>query len=135
MTIFLFPLVPSIPETLTVMTVDNLPMKLQVSWDPPNEPNGRITSYTVYCYKSCTEYEANSNSDGQNLIETVIPGNQNETLVEGLRPYTIYNCSVTANTSVGEGSSSITVSARTDESSKANICSHYISSIFIVKLS
>ena len=109
------------------MAVQGSPSQLQVSWDPPNQPNGLILSYNVYCYELTTNDGSGSGSNDQILypVDTndalklvIIPGNMLETIVSGLIPYTQYNCYITANTSVGEGNVSVVLSARTDESSK-----------------
>lgn len=51
-----------------------------------------------------------------NTITKIVPGNSSETIVSYLTPYTFYECSITANTSAGEGNASATDIARTDES-------------------
>lgn len=89
-----------------------------MSWDYPSEPNGIITSYRVYCYEtydSSGEGETDDSID-VNVTTTVVAGNVIEAVVTDLTPYTFYDCYVTANTSVGEGTASDTDSARTDES-------------------
>ena len=52
-------------------------------------------------------------------ILVVTNGTESEAFVEDLTPFTNYGCFITANTSVGEGTSSIIVTATTVESSKA----------------
>ena len=107
------------------MAVQGSPSQLQVSWDPPNQPNGLILSYNVYCYELTTNDGSGSGSNDQILYPVdalrlvVIPGNVSEAIVSGLIPYTQYDCYVTANTSVGEGNISAVLSATTDESSKS----------------
>ena len=89
-------------------------MELRVSWQSPAEPNGIITSYTVYYSKS--------NGTGDDSLATrVVSGGVTETTVQGLTPYTFYDCYTSANTSVGEGNTSDTTTARTDESSKPEL--------------
>ena len=111
------------------MTVQGSPSQLQVFWDPPNQPNGLILSYNVYCYEITINDGSGSGSGSENQILhpvdandalqlMVFPGNVTEATVSGLIPYTQYNCYVTANTSVGEGNVIVVQSARTDESSK-----------------
>ena len=119
------------------MTVQDSPSELQVFWDQPNQPNGVIVSYNIYCYELTTNEGSSSGSNDQILYPVdrhdalqlvVIPGNVTEATVSGLIPYTQYDCYVTANTSVGEGNESVVQSARTDESSKfsaAKLSFHY----------
>ena len=88
------------------------------------EPNGIITSYKVYCIVAEEDGTGggSSNDDINSLNTTaVVPGIFSEAIVGGLTPYTIYNCYVTANTSVGEGNASSGARARTDESSKSEL--------------
>jgi len=104
--------------------IPDSPLELHAIWEPPLEPNGVITAYKVYC----SVYEDGSgsgyvyltqNTATNSIISTsVVPGNVTEAIVSGLTPYTLYECYVTANTSVGEGSASETVVAGTDESGK-----------------
>ena len=99
---------PSEPHSPSTETVADSPRNLRVSWQSPEEPNGVITMYTVYCY------QANSSPD--NITTAIVAGTDLEAIVGGLTPYTFYHCNVTANTSVGEGPFSKTTTGRTDES-------------------
>ena len=137
----------------TLAKVVGSPTELYIQWKPPEQPNGIILVYNIYC----TEVTANdtqvlysgsggipvATSSGSGTI-TAMPGEQNdmpdyailvvtngtqsEAFVEDLTPFTDYGRFITANTSVGEGTSSIIVTATTDESSKAviymDICKH-----------
>ena len=149
MLLFLFcSSVPTNPVNTTLARVVGSPTELYIQWEPPQEPNGIILAYNVYC----TEVTANdtqvlysgsgsipvATSSGSGTM-TAIPGEQNdvpdytnlvvtngtesEVFVEDLTPFTNYGCFITANTSVGEGTSSMIVTATTDESSKAYILS------------
>ena len=127
MTLFFLNTVPSEPESVLVMAVQGSPSQLQVSWDPPDQPNGLILSYSVYCYELTTDDLLGVGSGDQMLYPVVAndalqlvvaPGIMSEANASGLIPYTQYDCYVTANTSVGEGNVSVVQSARTDESSK-----------------
>ena len=111
------------------MRVDGAPTVLDVTWEPPFEPNGVILAYTVFCdeiqQSSGLQYDDNSpispfsqTDDITAEFLTVVPGNQTQTFVVGLTPFTMYECYITANTSVGEGAPSIIRSAQTDETSK-----------------
>ena len=108
------------------MRVDGAPTVLEVTWEPPFEPNGVILAYTVYCYE--LQYSSGLQYDDDSPLSpffddliaefsTIVPGNQTQTFVAGLTPFTIYECYITANTSVGEGSPSVIRSAQTDETS------------------
>ena len=59
-------------------------------------------------------------------LRSVVNGTLLTATITGLNPYTNYDCYVTANTSVGEGSLSSVATARTDESSEYIICLQYI---------
>ena len=128
----------------TVAKVIGSPSKLYIQWKPPEEPNGIIVAYSIYCKEaivgdaeilgsasgsiptssgsatlaamSRVEYELGDISDYTILV--VSNGTQLEAFVEDLTPFTNYGCFITANTSVGEGSSSRIVTATTDESSE-----------------
>ena len=113
--------VPSQPTDPTVMTVRGSPFELSISWEPPHEPNGIMTYYTIYCQEKWSS-EPNSSP------EYNIAGARHETvrseirtvLFPGLRPYTVYDCFVSGNTTIGEGNFSSFVTARTDESSETS---------------
>lgn len=105
-------------------------MELLVTWEPPAEANGILTSFSVYCNEKSFSSGFGPGSGMEmalvpdnNMTDVsfyvVVPGNQSEAIVAGLTPFTDYECLVTANTSVGESNTSISVSARTDESGKA----------------
>ena len=53
------------------------------------------------------------------MFQLYSDGTQSEAFVEDLTPFTNYECFITANTSVGEGSTSKIVTATTDESSES----------------
>ena len=72
-------------------------------------------SYKVYCYESEDGYVADDESPDSTLE---VLGSANDAILTGLTPYTYYSCHVTANTSIGEGTNSSSIKARTDESSK-----------------
>ena len=103
---------------------------LEVTWEPPIEPNGVILTYTVYCDEIQHSSGSGLQNDGNFLtpfdddddstaeFTTVVPGNQTQTFVMGLTPFITYDCYITANTSVGEGAPSIIQSAQTDETSR-----------------
>ena len=119
-----FDAVPSEPLNPNVLTISGSPTELLVTWDPPAEPNGIILSYTVYCYdQPMEEYQALSKDTNTSQPEQKeIPGNETEAVLVNLTPYYLYGCLVTANTSVGEGNSSVIHFNITDESGKHNSC-------------
>jgi receptor-type tyrosine-protein phosphatase Q len=102
--------VPGEPQSPNTERISDSSTELRVSWEGPLEPNGVIISYKVYCH------ETNST---ENVTTAVVAGTAREAIVEGLIPYTFYDCCVSANTSVGEGNSSLSARARTDESTPA----------------
>jgi len=61
-------------------------------------------------------FAAHATPDYAILVDT--NGTQSATYVNDLIPFTTYECYITANTSVGEGESSVILRATTDESSK-----------------
>ena len=108
---------PSKPESPDADQIRDSPTELLVSWEHPIEPNGIITSYSVYCYDS--EIGSAYSSEERDILEeplVTVPGDVTEAVVTELIPYTFYNCYITANTSVGEGNASDSTTARTDES-------------------
>ena len=67
------------------------PHTLTVTWSPPTQPNGNITAYTLVVTPSGRMWVAD--------------GNDRTLTITGLRAYTNYTVSLTANTSAGEGES------------------------------
>ena len=111
--------------------VPGSPNQLSASWSPPIPKNGIITEYTVYCNTSTSQAypeqvigpnvpTVRSILNGATLGTMFIPPATSIIFNTNLNPYTQYNCYVTANTSVGEGTPSQIVTARTDQSSKQN---------------
>ena len=100
-------------------------------WGPPDTPNGLVTNYTALCFESKDEPTLTTSGDDgsgndmtplflQNSTSTVrVLGSEMSAVVGGLNPYTHYDCTVVAYTSVGEGSPSSFVSGLTDQSSKS----------------
>ena len=138
--------VPTKPVNTTLARVDGSPTKLYIHWKPPEEPNGIIVAYNIYCKviiatdvqqilgsasgtSGSTPITASSgltmsgegsgfNDISDYVISVVTNGTESKAFVEDLTPFTNYGCFITANTSVGEGSSSKIDTATTDESSK-----------------
>ena len=99
-----------------LVTVDGNSTLLRASWDPPDQPNGMITAYTVYCNTAADQFYPEQTPTGNTVFTVEVQNGDTSTLVPGLTAFTRYECSVTANTSAGEGESSNTQTARTDES-------------------
>ncbi len=72
------------------------------------EQNGQITSYTI----NVTE-----TGSGQSIQRTV-PSTQTSISITALLPFTSYDCSIAASTSVGIGPFSTILTVRTPEDSK-----------------
>jgi len=91
-------------------------------------PNGVILYYTVYCNERMSETgsdtsgstETSPEGSDTSTISSIVLGNETSIVVTELIPYTIYDCYVTANTSVGEGNASLVESAQTDESGQSD---------------
>ena len=116
--ILIFSSVPSEPTNTTLATVTGFPASLYIQWEPPQEPNGIILAYTVYCKEVIAGDGEESFVATPDAIVAVTNGTQSAIHVDDLTPFTTYGCYITANTSVGEGESSIILRATTDESSK-----------------
>ena len=73
----------------------------------------------MYCNTSADQaYSEQVIGPNVPTIRSVVNGTTLATTLTGLNPYTQYICYVTANTSVGEGNTSVTVTARTAEYGK-----------------
>ena len=113
--------VPSSPLAVSVSTVPGSPNQLSASWSSPIPKNGIIIAYTIYCNTSASQ--ANPEQViGPNVptVRSVVNGTTLAvTFSTGLNvPYTQYDCYVTANTSVGEGTPSTIITTRTSESGR-----------------
>lgn len=115
-------LVPLAPTNVTVLVVSAF--SLSVSWNPPLIPNGYLTHYNVYCQESQLVMGSGSGmfvlptSPYHTVFTSTVRGDYRNATVTGFTPFTSYGCYVSANTSVGEGSVSVTVFQTTDEYSK-----------------
>lgn len=123
--------VPSAPKSVQADTIAGQPNQLFVTWQPPDTPNGLITGYTVFCFKSEDGDSPSKNGSrreddptpSSNLFEDSVSnitvlGSEMSAIVGGLDPYIIYDCTVIAYTSIGEGDPSSYESGVTDQSSK-----------------
>ena len=86
--------------------IDGTPTQLLASWMSPDPTNGEILNYTVRC----------TNVNQTSIFAVIVAGDSLMVLLEGLSPYTFYSCNVSANTSTGEGPSTDSETAQTDES-------------------
>jgi len=112
--IIIFCTVPTEPRNVSITRVVNSPTQLHVQWKEPEDHNGIIQEYTVYCRTNTIP------ETGVIVIYQVVLATQIETLVDKLTPFTVYECYATANTSAGEGNPSVALTAVTDESSRLN---------------
>ena len=117
-----FSTAPSSPLNCSVSTVPGSPNELSASWSPPIPKNGIITAYTVYCNTSANQtYPEQMIGPNVPTARSVVNGTTLAVIfTTGLTPYTQYNCYVTANTSVGEGTPSQIMTVTTDQTSKQN---------------
>lgn len=76
-----------------------------LSWSPPAIPNGRIISYTI-----------TYNLTGQ--LTSVVVEDREQYSVTGLEPFSYYQLTVFASTSVGDGPPTLPIIQRTAISSK-----------------
>ena len=112
-----YPIVPSSPLDFSLFAVPGYPTTLSANWSAPIPKNGIIVAYSVYCNTSINQtYLEQVIGPNVPTIRSVL--NVTKLTIVGLNPYTQYSCHVTANTSVGEGSPSVLVTAQTFEGSK-----------------
>ena len=95
---------PTAPRSFSVETVEGMSMQLGAMWMEPSPTNGRITTYSVSCREN-----------GTTDVYTVTTSESTSVQIQGLTPFTTYECFVTANTSAGEGGRSNTDTAITAE--------------------
>ena len=92
------------------------PTQLSARWSVPIPRNGVIISYSVYCNTSEDQaYPEQMIGANAPTIRSVVNGTTLATTLTGLYPFTQYTCYVTANTSVGEGSTSDMLTEQTTE--------------------
>ena len=78
-----------------------------------------MTGYTVYCTVSQNQTYPEQVPIGSSTHTVINVTSQTSVYLSGLLPFTFYQCYVTANTSAGEGSPSITGISQT---SQAGVC-------------
>ena len=125
--------VPSSPQNFSLFPVAGSPTQLSASWSVPIPRNGIITGYSVYCNTSANQaYPEQVIGSNVPTIRSAVNGTTLATTLTGLNPYTQYSCYVTANTSVGEGSPSTTLTQRTVETGELSIAFQYFYSIYVL---
>ena len=77
------------------------------SWMEPDPTNGIISNYTIRCN--------NSNSTMTREPQVITDVSALSATLDGLMPFTTYECTISASTGAGEGASSGPQSATTDE--------------------
>ena len=112
--------VPSSPLAVSVSTISGSPNQLSASWSSPIPKNGIIIAYTIYCNTSASQaYPEQVIGPNVPTARSVVNGTTLAvTFSTGLNAYTQYDCYVTANTSVGEGTPSSIITTQTSESGK-----------------
>ena len=115
--IIIFCTVPTEPRNVSVTQVVDSPTQLHVQWEEPEDHNGIIQAYTVYCR---TNTSPGTGAVVGYSVHEVVLDSYLQTLIDELTPFTDYECYVTANTSAGEGNPSVALTAVTDESSRLN---------------
>ena len=96
-------------------TVPYFPNLLTATWTSPMLKNGIITAYTVYC----------SSSVNGRVIETVTNATTLAATINiGSVMFALYSCYVTANTSIGEGIPSQTITIESREPCTIRFCCH-----------
>ena len=102
--------VPSAPINFLLVMVENSPYTLMASWMEPNPTNGIISNYTIRC--------TNTNSTTAREPQVITNVSALSVNLDGLTPFTTYECTISASTGAGEGASSGPQSAITDEDGK-----------------
>ena len=99
-------LAPSSPPTSVASSVLSS-STVQLSWSPPDPTgqNGIITSYTVIV----------SNTATSETITYTTNANTTSLVVSGLSAFTVHECYIAANTSVGMGSFTTKIVFKTQE--------------------
>ena len=115
--------VPSSPQNFSLSPVAGSPSQLSASWSVPIPRNGIITGYSVYCNTSANQsYPEQIIGSNVPTIRSVVNGTTQAATLSGLSPYTQYSCYVTANTSVGQGSSSAILTTLSAQSGNLYPC-------------
>ena len=124
--IFCFISVLSSPTNVTLLSVG--PNTLMAMWSKLLISNLAITGYTVYCNVSANQtYSEQIIGPNVPTVRSTVNGTTQAIMFNTrLDPFTQYECYVTANTSAGEGSPSVIVTAKTAEGGTYyNLCIGY----------
>ena len=92
--------------------VPNSPHTLMASWMESDPTNGIISNYTIRC--------TNTNSTMAREPQVITDVSALSATLDGLTPFTTYECTISASTGAGEGASSGPQSATTAEGGKHN---------------
>ena len=87
--------------------VENSPRTLMASWMEPDPTNGIIFNYTIRCN--------DTNSTMAREPQVITDVSALSATLDGLTPFTTYECTISASTGAGEGASFGFQSATTDE--------------------
>ena len=104
--------VPSAPVNVLVVDADNTSLLLM--WDPPTVPNGIILSYRVEYFGVETTSTVNSSFYD---VKDMKVYNVTSTYIYDLVPFSTYNITVAAATSIEEGPPSSMIANMTGEGS------------------
>ncbi|XP_028413458.1 titin-like isoform X2 [Dendronephthya gigantea] len=105
---------PGKPQRVQLISIsENV---LNLSWDSPSDPNGVITGYRI----GWRMIKDDKNVTSINVLRTeiVIDGTKKSFQIDELEPYSEYNVSLNAITSIGNGSK-VFVTSRTNQSRPA----------------
>ena len=90
--------------------VPDSPRTLMASWMEPDPTNGIISNYTIRC------------NDTISIVvrapQVITDVSALSATLDGLTPFTTYECTISASTGAGEGASSGPQNATTDEGGK-----------------
>ena len=111
-----FSTVPSMPLNFQLSAVSS--SALMATWTPPSTPNGIVTGYTVYCTVSQNQIYPEQEPTGASTYTVFNVTSQTSAYLSGLLPFTFYQCYVTANTTAGQGNSSVPSTSQTTQDSK-----------------
>ena len=94
---------PTSPQDVKVFMIDST--SLNVTWQPPQEENGKILHYVIH-------YQRVGSSKKFSVVATAT---ERQKVIIDLKPYTNYSIYVVANTSAGYGNKSDERFERTDQ--------------------
>ncbi|XP_067939382.1 neogenin-like isoform X2 [Watersipora subatra] len=98
------------PVGLTISKIENDPSHLIISWEPPTQPNGRITDYQI-------SYSFDKTIPFNQWEQDGVSGHTMNHRFGPVRPFTIYHFSIIAETKEGPSPPSTPVTIRTPDAS------------------